>query len=58
MIITEDDIADIGLNATDKLIELGYIHDCTDTYDESEFEVQDAIRDAVREKLTELGIFK
>ena len=54
-IITTDDVADIGLNATDKLVELGYIRDCTDTDDEDEFEVQDIIREVITNKLKELG---
>ena len=53
--ITEDDIADMGLNATEKLIELGYVKDCADTDDEDEFEVQDAIRDAITDVLERLG---
>lgn len=42
---TEDDIRDIAIRITNKLIELGYVPDCTDTDNESEFEVQDAICD-------------
>jgi hypothetical protein len=38
-----DTIRDISIRITNKLIELGYVPDCTDTDDESEFEVQDAI---------------
>jgi len=40
---TEDDIRDVAIQITNKLIELGYVPDCTDTDDESEFEVQDEI---------------
>jgi hypothetical protein len=53
--ITVDDIADMGLNATDKLIELGYVQDCTDTDKEDEFEVQDAIREAITNVLNRKG---
>lgn len=38
-----DTIRDISIQITNKLIELGYVPDCTDTDNESEFEVQDAI---------------
>ena len=38
-----DTIRDIAITITNKLIELGYVPDCTDTDDESEFEVQDTI---------------
>ena len=38
-----DTLRDISIRITNKLIELGYVPDCTDTDDESEFEVQDAI---------------
>lgn len=54
-VITKDDIADIGLNSVDKLVQLGLIPDCTDTDDETEFEAQDAIREAVEDKLKALG---
>ena len=38
-----DDRRDIAIDITNALIELGYVPDCTDTNDESEFEVQDLI---------------
>lgn len=53
--IHKDDIADMGLNAVDKLVELGLIPNCTDTDDETEFEAQDAIREAIEEKFKALG---
>jgi hypothetical protein len=53
--ITNDDVADMGLNATDRLIELGYVQDCTDTDKEDEFEVQDAIREAIVKVLNRKG---
>ena len=54
--VTKDDIADIGLAATDKLVELGYVKNCTDSDNEDEFEVQDVIREAIEAKLDKLGI--
>jgi hypothetical protein len=42
-----DTIRDISIQITNKLIELGYVPDCTDTDNESEFEVQDAIVDVL-----------
>lgn len=48
---TEDDIRDIAIRITNKLIELGYVPDCTDTDDESEFEVQDSIVDIITESI-------
>jgi hypothetical protein len=41
--LDEDEIRDIAIEITNKLIELGYVKDCTDTDDEDEFEVQDEI---------------
>jgi hypothetical protein len=38
-----DTIRDISIQITNKLIELGYVPDCTDTEFENEFEVQDII---------------
>ena len=49
--LTEDDIRDIAIAITDKLVELGYVPNCIDTDDESEFEVQDAINDILNERL-------
>ena len=46
-----DDIKDASIEITNKLIELGIIPDCTDTDDETEFEVQDAIREVLCERL-------
>lgn len=53
----ETTLRDIAINITNKLIQLGYVPDCTDTYDESEFEVQDAIVD-VLELLIPEGTFE
>lgn len=41
--LDKDERRDISITITNKLIELGYVPDCTDTNDESEFEVQDMI---------------
>jgi len=38
-----DDVRDIAIRITDKLVNLGYIPDCTDTDNGQEFEVQDII---------------
>ena len=51
-----DAIRDIAIAITNKLIELGYVPDCTDTDDESEFEVQDTIVE-VLELSIPLGTF-
>lgn len=48
---TEDDIRDVAIRITNQLIELGFVPDCTDTDDESEFEVQDAIVEILSETL-------
>jgi hypothetical protein len=47
--LKRDDTQDIAIAITNKLIELGYVPDCTDTDDESEFEVQDLIADVLKE---------
>jgi hypothetical protein len=41
--LDRDERQDIAIEITNKLIKLGYVPDCTDTDDESEFEVQDLI---------------
>lgn len=41
--LDRDERQEIAIEITNKLIELGYVPDCTDTDDESEFEVQDLI---------------
>jgi hypothetical protein len=48
---TDDDIQDIAIRITNKLISLGYVPDCTDTDDESEFEVQDLIAETIKQSL-------
>jgi hypothetical protein len=49
--LTEDDIRDISIVITDKLVELELIPDCIDTDNESEFEVQDIITEILTKKL-------
>lgn len=41
--LTRDDRMDIAIEITNELIALGYVPDCTDTDDESEFNVQEVI---------------
>lgn len=41
--LDRDERQDIAIRITNKLIKLGYVPDCTDTDNESEFEVQDLI---------------
>ena len=41
--MTQDDIRDIAIRITDKLVEMGYVPNCIDTDDEHEFDVQDEI---------------
>jgi len=38
-----DDITDLSIAITDRLVELGVIPDCIDTLDMTEFDVQDEI---------------
>ena len=40
---TEDDIRDVAIRATDALVKMGIIQDCTDTDDPTEFYAQDII---------------
>ena len=47
--LDRDERQDIAIDITNKLIELGYVSDCTDTDDESEFEVQDMIAKILKE---------
>lgn len=41
--LNEDDIRDIAIRITDKLVKLCYVPDCMDTDNEDEFVVQDLI---------------
>lgn len=47
--LNEDDIRDIAIRITDKLVELGYVPDCMDTDNEDEFVVQDLINEILTE---------
>lgn len=48
---TEDDIRDIAIRITDKLVELGFVPNCIDSDDETEFEVQDEINEMLNQFL-------
>jgi hypothetical protein len=47
--LDRDERQEIGITITNKLIELGYVPDCTDTDDQSEFEVQDMIAKVIKD---------
>ena len=47
--LDRDERQDVAITITNLLIELGYVPDCTDTDDESEFEVQDMIANVLKE---------
>lgn len=44
---TEDDIRDVAIRITDALVKAGLIPDCTDTEEQTEFDVQDIIETEV-----------
>jgi hypothetical protein len=48
---TEDDIRDIAIRITDKLVNLGFVPNCIDSDDETEFEVQDEINEMLNQFL-------
>ena len=48
--LTKDDRQDLAIIITNRLIEMGFVPDCTDTDDESEFEVQDMIADIIKKQ--------
>lgn len=48
---TEDEIRDIAIRITDKLVELGFVPNCLDSEDESEFEVQDIISEEITKSI-------
>ena len=48
--LDRDERQEIAIEITNKLIKLGYVPDCTDTDDESEFEVQDLIANILKRK--------
>ena len=47
--LNRDDRQEIGIAITNKLIEMGFVPDCTDTDDESEFEVQDMVAKVIKD---------
>jgi hypothetical protein len=49
--LTEDDVRDIAIRIVDKLVQMGYVPDCIDTDNDSEFEVQDAISDIINQSI-------
>ena len=52
--LTENQITDIAIRITDKLVEMGYVPNCIDTDDNYEFDVQDMVSETIAEsfKLT------
>ncbi len=48
---TNDDTRDIAIRILDKLVAEGFVKDCIDTDDETEFEVQDIIHNVLNEAL-------
>ena len=40
---TNDDTRDVAINIVDELVENGYVKDCIDTDDETEFSIQDIV---------------
>ena len=49
--ITNDDTRDLAIKCIDKLVEGGYMADCLDTDDETEFEIQDIIHEEINKAL-------
>lgn len=41
--MTLDDIKDLSISIVNELVLFGYVEDCTDTDNETEFEVQDIV---------------
>jgi hypothetical protein len=50
--LTENQITDIAINIVDDLVLKGYVPDCIDTEDETEFEIQDIIVEHLKKRLT------
>jgi hypothetical protein len=50
---TEDDIRDVAIRITDKLVEMGIVPDCIDTDDETEFDVQDLIVEEISNQINQ-----
>jgi len=51
--LDNDDIADIAVNAVTKMVEYGLVPNCTDTDDNTEFDIQDIIRKSIAKILAE-----
>ena len=47
--LDRDERMDLAIAITNQLIEMGFVPDCTDTDDDSEFRVQDMITEILRE---------
>ena len=48
---TEDDIRDVAIRITDKLVAMGIVPNCIDTDDETEFDVQDVIMQEISDQI-------
>ena len=46
-----DSTRDIAIRCVDRLVKEGYVKDCTDTNDETEFSVQDIIHDEINKPI-------
>jgi hypothetical protein len=54
--LTENQITDIAIRITDKLVEMGYVPNCIDTDDNYEFDVQDMVSETISESLNKLTL--
>ena len=50
---TDDDISDVAIRITNKLVEMGYVPDCTDTDNNTEFDVQDSIVEILTQSINQ-----
>jgi hypothetical protein len=55
---SNDDTRDIAIRIVDELVKQGYVKDCIDTDDETEFEVQDIIHKEIKKSLKSFEITK
>lgn len=44
---TNDDTRDVAIQIVDELVKEGYVKDCIDTDDETEFSIQDIIHEKI-----------
>jgi|3_EtaG_2_1085321.scaffolds.fasta_scaffold111665_1 hypothetical protein len=51
--MTNDDTRDIAIRCVDRLVLGGYVKDCVDTNDTTEFSVQDIIHEEINKALTD-----